>query len=156
MAAAGSPPPPSSPLTDCDAARAEHDRREQKFGKQVADLDQASNRLSVARLVSFVVASIVFISGLVQDSGLWVLGGVGGFAVFGFFLWRDARVLSARKLAVARREVHQRHLLRLGGGWHALRAAGELPVQAAAEEFAHHAYAADLDFARRGFAYAAH
>lgn len=109
----------------------------------LAQAEQArAQQVSFGRLISF-LAIVVFVSaGFSQDDPVWLsLAGASTLVFVGLVLWH-ARVLGRRDEAGYRRDVHQRHLQRLGAEWVELAPSGAIAPG--------HPYASDLDLCGAG------
>ncbi|MBJ73742.1 MAG: DNA mismatch repair protein MutS [Sandaracinus sp.] len=128
-------------MSDSDP-RAEHTRREKRWADEVARLEGSASRLSLGRLVLFLVVIVLAGTGFSQDDAL-SLGGAGlATAAFFALVLLHGRTLAARDRAEAHRAVHARHLKRLDGAWTELPPSGKAPPG--------HAYAGDIDLLGAG------
>lgn len=116
-----------------------HEERRARFDAEATVLDGRQSRISLARLGGFLAAVVVGITGVSQAS--LPLIGVAGLVVVLFFVlvMVHAKVIGARDLAQIRRDVHARHLARIGGEWSTLPATGKGRIAKT------HPYALDLD-----------
>jgi hypothetical protein len=110
----------------------------QRFAAEVARLEGVSGRLSLMRLLSFLGAGALLVTGVMESSTIAL--GLGALATIGFFVAvvLHSRVHVAIDGAAVRRDVHERHLARVSGRWM------ELPV-AEARAPRTHGYAWDVD-----------
>lgn len=122
----------SAPLTD-------HTQRRDAFDTQATALEQHATKLSMLRLVLFFVGGTALAAGIVERSPLWLGTAIGLFVAFALAVFVHAKVLTKVEGAKVRRDVHQRHIDRIVGGWQrfAGTGAGLLPST--------HAYAWDID-----------
>lgn len=102
-----------------------------------------SLRLSLVRLISFLVAAVATIAGLAQSDTAVTAAGLAALALFFVAVVLHARLASALAELEARRLVHERHLARLDG-----RYVTELDPGPSCP--ADHPYARDIDLFGRG------
>ena len=132
----------TKPDTEADPrldARAEHAALHTRFASEATRLEAASQRLSLARLASFIAAIALLATGGSQGSMLWL--GAGGLVLLAFaaLVARHLRLVTAIRRARVRAEVHERHVKRAGHGWI------DLPSPASSAIPKDHDYAFDLD-----------
>lgn len=101
-------------------------------------MEAKAQRISVARLFTFLGAAVVGISGISQGSSLLAAGGALLLVLFFVLVFVHAKVLKAREEAELRQAVHERHLLRIEGR------SAELPSKGGALDPSH-PYALDID-----------
>ncbi len=121
-----------------DPARVHGDLRA-RLEAEMARREAQSSRLSLLRLLAFLAAGAALAAALAQGAGwAWSLGSLCtlGFAAA---VIAQRRVIAALDDARVRRDVHQRHLMRLDGGW------TKLPCDHARLLPASHPYAWDVD-----------
>ena len=140
------PGPESSPTSQRNLADtvALHSRLRDQFSAEADRLEQRGNRLSLARLGTF-LACVVFTAAAWPEKTLWLFGlAVASLLVFFGLVVAHGKVISAQQRAFCRRDIHVRHLARLGVGWHrfANKGDGLLPRE--------HAYAFDIDLIGQG------
>ncbi|MEM9731612.1 MAG: hypothetical protein AAF997_23760, partial [Myxococcota bacterium] len=121
-----------------------HQRRVESYEGEIAVLRRKDVRISTARLVSFLGALVLFVSGAVGESPLQLGLGVGAALLFIVFLILHARVLKALEAATIRRDIHGRHVARTDGRWL------EFPQGPEDDYPSDHAYAWDIDVAGQG------
>ncbi len=134
----------STPPADAAPERAEsHAARvcpelRQRFAAEVARLEAVSGRLSLLRLLSFLGAGALIVTGVMEHSSLALGLGAACALAFVVAVVAHQRVHLAIEDAGIRRDVHERHLARVSGRWM------ELPV-AESRLPNTHAYAWDVD-----------
>jgi len=115
----------------------EHRGRVARYAAIVAAQEGKSLRLSMVRLLAFLAFAVLLGAGLSQNSTVLTVCAFAMVAFWPLLLLGHSRVLGKRDDAAARKEVHERHLLRLEGK------SRELPVSGALES--PHPYAVDVD-----------
>jgi hypothetical protein len=135
-----------------DPARAEsleeraalHTRLRESFEAEARRYEQRGHAISWLRLGSFLAAAVCIATAISKHS--WSMAGAGALSVIAFFaaVVQHGRTLAAQDRALVRRDIHDRHLARLGGGWTRFTHKGEtlLPRD--------HAYAWDIDLIGQG------
>jgi len=124
---------------DAHGAQAQHEALHARFASEAARLEASSQRLSLARLGSFIAAVALISAGASQGSALWLTAG--GLTTFAFaaLVARHLRLVSAIRRARVRADVHQRHALRASHDWL------NFPSPALKRVPRDHGYALDLD-----------
>lgn len=123
---------------------AEHERRREHHDAEAKRQEAQATRLSVARLVAFLAMAVFVATGFSQNYPGTMLGGLGLFGVFAALVVWHGRILGRRDEAVARRAVHERHLIRSGGPALELRPSGQDAFPDG------HCYASDIDLVGEG------
>jgi hypothetical protein len=123
---------PGDPAAVCSALR-------QRFAAELAQREQQSARLSLLRLVSFIGSAVLLTFAITDDLGWAYAGAACGAALFAIAIGVQTRVLLLGEGARVRRDVHERHLMRLSSAW------TELPNRGEALLPQTHAYAWDID-----------
>ena len=138
LPAKGEPASPG-PTRTTSSALGEHGRRVERHAAELEKHEGALVRWSMAQLATFVAAGILVAAGISQNSPPWTaLGTVCLGAFVATRVWH-IRIQAKRDLARIRRDIHRRHLARLGGAWQDLPSTGEGLLSA------DHAYAHDID-----------
>lgn len=121
-----------------------HTEARLRFEAEAERAEQQANRISLARLVLFLGAAITITTGWLDHDGLVFGAGLATFVAFFVAVAWHARVLARADRARVRRDVHDRHLARLTGGWAEFANLGDdlLPTD--------HAYAWDIDLVGPG------
>jgi hypothetical protein len=121
----------------CTEARA-------RFEAEMARRKAQSDRLSLARLVSFLAAGVLVAAAVTQNAGWAWLSSAAAALLFAAAVVAQQRALAALDAARVRRDIHERHLMRIDGRAGALPSRGEklLPKN--------HAYAWDIDLVGQG------
>jgi MutS domain V len=132
------------PTTDFPAPAESHARRRREFEAEMQRLSTLGNRYQLVRLSTFLAGVALLISGYMQSS-TWQLA-LGAAATLAFFVavWLHARTISAEERARIRRDLHTRHLARIGHEWARFASTGEALLPK------HHAYAWDIDIVGPG------
>jgi len=107
-------------------------------------LSRTGNRYSLLRLATFIGAAALVVAGVVQKSSLELGLGILLAAAFIVAVVLHARTIAAETRARVRRDLHNRHLARIGSEWHQFANTGDalMPKQ--------HAYAWDIDMVGQG------
>lgn len=126
-----------APITD--SALEVHFHRRAEFESEVAQREQQEGRYSMVRLSLFLGAAVLLTAGLSEDNALWAWLGGACAAGFAAAVALHARIVEKKHGAEVRRDVHDRHLKRLGGQWTTFANDGKrlLPPT--------HPYAGDID-----------
>lgn len=118
---------------------AEHEHHRAHFRDQAERLSRQGQRVSLGRLVTFLLAAILGAAAASQGSAALGAAAAASAALFvGLVVWH-ARVLQRAEGARVRADVHDRHLARMDGRW------TELPNRTEAPPPYEHPYAADVD-----------
>jgi hypothetical protein len=126
-----------------DAASVHEDLRK-RFEAEMAKREATSGRLSMVRLVAFLAAATAIAAAFTRGHGwAWMIGLLCA-SVFVAAVVAQQRVLSALDDARVRRDLHQRHLMRLCSEWTKLPIAPERLLPSA------HPYAWDVDLLGQG------
>jgi hypothetical protein len=108
------------------------------------DLSRKGNRLSLVRLGTFIAAAVLLVTGFMQRSGLELAAGGVCLVAFIAAVIAHARTISAETRARIRRDIHARHLSRMGSEWM------RFPSKGAELIPRNHAYAWDIDIVGQG------
>ncbi len=116
-----------------------HARLRTSFEAEMEQLSRRGNRYSLVRLATFLAAVALLIAGFFQKSPVQVGLGLASLAAFAVAVVLHARAIAAESRARVRRDVHARHLARLGSEWL------KFPNTGAELIPRNHAYAWDID-----------
>ena len=122
----------------------EHRRRGSLFQVESQRHERTANRLSLARLLSFLAGAAALSAGVSQGSLPWLTSSAVLFACFAAAVILHLRTLGRSQIAQTRESVHRRHEARLTGSWSQFDSDGSdlLPKE--------HPYARDIDLVGRG------
>jgi len=114
------------------------------FAAQVEQYEGKSRQLSLLRLATFVLAFAACVAGYHERSLPLFGAGLAGLLAFVAAVRAQGRLLTAQARALRQKEVHERHLSRIGQAWLQFPHTGEalLPRD--------HAYAWDIDVVGQG------
>jgi hypothetical protein len=133
----------STGSADGDPAAA-HTALKQRFAAEMAQHESQSSRLSLLRLLTFLGAAALITVALTEGVSWGYAGGALCAAAFAVAIAMQGRVLAAAEEARIRRDIHDRHLLRLSPRFIELPNRGEHLVPPA------HPYAWDIDIVGPG------
>jgi hypothetical protein len=135
-------PKADSPTSDSPATL--HARLRRSFEAEMEKLSKAGNRLSLVRLGTFLAAAALLITGFIQASAIELF--VGSICLIAFIVAvvLHARTITAETRARIRRDIHARHLARLGSEWTQFASKGADLIPRS------HAYAWDIDIVGQG------
>ncbi len=121
-----------------------HRAFEERFETLRLGLERRDRQLSSLRLVAFVAAFILILSGSIGGGTVQLL--LGGISALGFLVLvgMHMRVAQALEATTLRRDVHRRHLARMSRDWLDFPRTGEAFVDP------HHPYAWDIDLLGEG------
>jgi len=122
-----------------DTALEVHFQLRGQFESEVAEREQQEGRYSMARLVLFLGAAALLTAGLSDDDALMTWLGAACGVGFVLAVVQHQRIASRKHGAEVRRDVHDRHLKRLGGQWTTFPDDGKRQLPPT------HAYAGDID-----------
>ncbi len=141
-AADASPTEPAAPLEGA-APLEQHRALRERFEGEAAAHDRRAGALSIVQLALFGGAVVLAGSGLYSGSGPLLVGGLTVFLVFLGVRAFQGRVMAQRDAAQTRRDIHDRHVVRIMGDWRGLPHVPDLVPPS-------HPYAADLDITGEG------
>lgn len=115
-----------------------------RFADEMAERERQSSRMSLVRLLAFLACAVLIAAGVAEGSRLAWAGGLASAAGFVLAVVAHLRVLTRLEGARIRKELHDRHSMRLTGEWTKFENRGErlLPQR--------HAYAWDIDLVGQG------
>jgi hypothetical protein len=144
LPAAENPADPEPSTMSLDVTTALHARLRDTFEREAQGHEQRGNRLSWLRLLTFIAAAVLLTAAWPGRSLALALTGAACLAAFFAAVVAHGRAIDAQNLAHCRRDVHVRHLARLGLGWTRFGNKGEtlLPRD--------HAYGWDIDLVGQG------
>lgn len=129
------PPSDSTPII------ALYRQRAAEFGEQKEQLARRANRISHARVATFLVAGVCFLAGCVVESGNvgWFVVGTAVFAVFLSLVWWYGRVLTQSERFGQLREINNSAAARVQRAWN------RIPTRSGGLPSDEEALAGDLD-----------
>jgi hypothetical protein len=130
----------SEPSTmSLDVTTALHARLRDAFDREAQGHEQRGNRFSWLRLVTFIAGAVLLTAAWPGRSAGLALAGLACFGAFVAAVAAHGRAIAAQAQALCRRDIHVRHLARLGHAWTRFENKGESLLAR------DHAYAWDID-----------
>lgn len=111
---------------------------------EMEQLSAKGNRLSLVRLTTFIAAVALLVTGFIQKSTVELGVGAVCLVAFAIAVVLHARTITAETRARVQRDIHARHLARIGHEW------SQFPSQGADLIPRSHAYAWDIDIVGHG------